>query len=379
MYRRRRNKFDLHQTLVTSVIIVVITGISLLSIWIIRGLSKVDPAVKREEEKASQSSQAEEQSSYAEGEGDLQESSGIDENAIDTSRYSIAEFDSNALTRGDLILVNGEHEYRFDEADEFVTIYGNKNKAYMVKDALVELNQTTLDALNRMMLDFFTETGRKNVLVISGVRSYETQEDIFSARVEQMGEEETAKLTARPGHSEHHSGYAVDLNLYLQNGTAKLTNEGDYAWIYEHAAEYGFIQRYTDEKSALTGISDESWHFRYVGVPHASIMTERGYCLEEYMQYLEGFQFGVSHLNTTCPDGARYEIYYVAASSDGSATSVPLPSYGEYTVSGNNAGGFIVTVKLSESADSQSSDSEADSEDSAASGGEDSPESSDAN
>ena len=171
MYRRRRNKFDLHQTLVTSVIIVVITGISLLSIWIIRGLSKVDPAVKREEEKASQSSQAEEQSSYAEGEGDLQESSGIDENAIDTSRYSIAEFDSNALTRGDLILVNGEHEYRFDEADEFVTIYGNKNKAYMVKDALVELNQTTLDALNRMMLDFFTETGRKNVLVVSGVRS----------------------------------------------------------------------------------------------------------------------------------------------------------------------------------------------------------------
>ncbi len=353
MNRRRKKKFDLRQTLTTAIIVVALTGISLVSVLVIRGLSSVDPAVKRRQEQTSQSSQ-EEQSSYAEGEGDLQESSGIDENAIYSSKYTIVDFEGEALTRGSLILVNGEHEYRFDENDELVPIYGNKNKAYMVKDALVNVNRPTLDALNEMMLAFREETGRKNILVVSGVRSYEAQEELYNARVKQWGQEETDRLTARPGYSEHHTGYAVDLNIYLQNGIAKLTNEGDYAWIYSHAPEYGFIQRYSDDKAELTGISDESWHFRYVGVPHAEIMAGRGYCLEEYMQYLEGFQFGVSHLSFTASDGAQYEIYYVSANSGGSVTSVPVPTYGEYTVSGDNAGGFIVTVKLSQGGTPQS-------------------------
>ncbi len=354
MKKRGGYKIDLKQTLTTSLLVVALTVMSLVSIWIVRLFSLSDPALKRSSEQSSSSSQAEEQSSYASGEGDLQESSGIDENAIDTSKYTIIELDGGALTRGELILINGEHGYRFDAADESVPIYGNKNKAYVVKDAITSLNRTTLDALNAMMLDFNAETGRKNIQVISGVRSYEDQESLYNARVKQWGEEETAKLTAKPGHSEHHSGYAIDLNIYTQKGSLNLTNEGDYTWIYSNAAKYGFIQRYADEKSGITGISDEPWHFRYVGVPHASVMTERGYCLEEYMQYLEGFQFGVSHLNATDADGAQYEIYYVAASSDGSTTSVPVPNSGEYLVSGNNAGGFIVTIRLSQGGSAQS-------------------------
>ena len=52
------------------------------------------------------------------------------------------------------------------------------------------------------------------------------------------------------------------------------------------APDYGFILRYTKEKEAITGISEEPWHFRYVGVPHARIITDRGLCLEEYWEEL---------------------------------------------------------------------------------------------
>ena len=358
--RNQKNTFDLSQTLVTAIIVVVLVGISLITIWIVRGISAIkDPDISRPSHSSSQSSKDTKnsdssesegsESSYAEGEGDLSESSAIDQTAIDTSKYKIVDFSAEDMTRGDLILINADHEYVFRDGEEetFVPIYGNKNKAYRVKDAITVLNQTTLDALNDFMLGFNEASGLSTIQVISGYRSYETQKNLYDNRVKQQGEEEAAKLTAKPGHSEHHSGYAVDLNIYSKDGIFSLTNTGNYTWIYEHAHEYGFIQRYVDEKASITGISDEPWHFRYVGMPHASIMSQRGWCFEEYMQYLEGYPFGVSHLKTTGPDGSEYEIYYVAASADGSATSVPVPVSGEYTVSGNNAGGFIVTIKLS--------------------------------
>ena len=98
------------------------------------------------------------------------------------------------------------------------------------------------------------------------------------------------------------------------------------------------------KKSDLTGVSYEPWHFRFVGKPHAYIMTQQGICMEEYIDYLKQFPFGRQHLQIEDYDGKRYEIYYVKAEEGD--TQVPVPTGRAYTLSGNNVDGFIVTVEL---------------------------------
>lgn len=80
------------------------------------------------------------------------------------------------------------------------------------------------------------------------------------------------ETVALPGTSEHHLGLAVDL----------LGKEA-IPWFQEHCWDYGFILRYTAEKYPITGIVDEPWHFRYVGVEVAKDIQASGLCLEEYL------------------------------------------------------------------------------------------------
>lgn len=128
--------------------------------------------------------------------------------------------------------------------------------------------------------------------VISGYRSTRQQEIIFEREVQKnqaagMSLEDAVtdalRTVQRPGYSEHQTGLAVDLNDVSDDFE---TSEA-YRWLALHAAEYGFIQRYRPEKSALTGIDKESWHFRYVGKEHAKAITERGLCLEEYVDSMK--------------------------------------------------------------------------------------------
>ena len=146
---------------------------------------------------------------------------------------------------------------------------------------------------------------------------------------------------AQPGGSEHHTGLVIDLYLYFSNGTSgDYDGTGEYAWINSHCQEYGYVVRYAGDKQSLTGIADEPWHFRYVGVPHATEMVEKGMCLEEYIDYLRQFPFDGDHL-TIEAGGKKYEVWYDAGSE------VYLPDSGNYTVSGNNVDGVIVTCEVS--------------------------------
>ena len=83
--------------------------------------------------------------------------------------------------------------------------------------------------------------------------------------------------------SEHQTGLALDFNDV--SGDFALTEA--YRWLQEHGAEYGFIQRYPAGKESVTGIAEESWHYRYVGRPHAQAMKRLGLCLEEYVLYVK--------------------------------------------------------------------------------------------
>lgn len=128
--------------------------------------------------------------------------------------------------------------------------------------------------------------------VASGYRSVEQQEVVLDRAVkenmdqgmtEENAREEALRTIARPGYSEHHTGLAVDLNDVSDD----FEETEAYQWLSQHAADYGFVQRYKKEKVSVTGIDNESWHYRYVGKKHAKEMERLDMCLEEYVEYLK--------------------------------------------------------------------------------------------
>lgn len=113
----------------------------------------------------------------------------------------------------------------------------------------------------------------------SGYRSYYDQQYIYNNYVKRDGQEEADTYSARPGHSEHQTGLAYDLNdLTWDFGE---TPEGK--WVAENCHKYGFILRYPKDKEAITGYIYEPWHIRYVGVEKAGEIYESGLCLEEFL------------------------------------------------------------------------------------------------
>jgi D-alanyl-D-alanine carboxypeptidase len=242
------------------------------------------------------------------------------------------------ISKGSLILVNNEYLYPLVDQTECVSLFDYKSLNYNVKDTLVTVSKTIIDPLNRMLDDFYKSTGLKTVNVVSGFRTYEFQESLYLDEVKQKGEAEAKRWVARPGGSEHHTGLAVDFSLFFNNGTsATYDGKGDYRKINDNAHKYGFVMRYDRQKENLTGIAHEPWHFRYVGIPHSYIMVEKDFCLEEYIDYLRGFEYGKNYLIVTYED-REYEIYFTTE------TRVPVPKDLPYDISGNNVDGFIVTV-----------------------------------
>ena len=150
------------------------------------------------------------------------------------------------------------------------------------------------DALNAM-LDAAQKDGM-GLYICSAWRSRATQEQLYENRVyrfqlegygREEAEEKAAAVVARPGTSEHELGLTID---FLTSGYSVLDSgfaeQPEYAWLREHCAEYGFIERYPNGKGDITGIIWEPWHYRYVGVEVAEYIMSNGLCLEEYLELL---------------------------------------------------------------------------------------------
>lgn len=114
----------------------------------------------------------------------------------------------------------------------------------------------------------------------SGYRSYESQSQLYQNYVAQDGQAEADRYSARPGYSEHQTGLAYDLIDIAGN---LLTETRVSQWLREHAADYGFIVRYTEDKEEITGYAAESWHIRYIG-SEAKKIAQSGLSLEEYFE-----------------------------------------------------------------------------------------------
>lgn len=121
---------------------------------------------------------------------------------------------------------------------------------------------------------------------VSGFRSYQLQESVYNRHVSTKGREYADKISARPGHSEHQTGLAMDISCQkvgfdLVERFAE-TEEGK--WVAENAHLYGFIIRYPKGAEDITGYNYEPWHLRYVGKEAARYIYENGLVLEEYLE-----------------------------------------------------------------------------------------------
>ena len=117
-----------------------------------------------------------------------------------------------------------------------------------------------------------------DLYIVSGYRSYYTQQSIYNRYCARDGRAEADTYSARPGHSEHQSGLAMDLNsLYA---SFAYTAEG--RWLAANAYKYGFVIRYPKGKQSVTGYVYEPWHVRYLGKELAADVYNSGLCLEEY-------------------------------------------------------------------------------------------------
>ena len=125
-----------------------------------------------------------------------------------------------------------------------------------------------------------------NLFIVSGYRSYSLQSSLYSRYAARDGYAAADTYSARPGHSEHQTGLAMDLNSL--SGSFAYTREG--RWLAANAHKYGFIIRYQQNKQSITGYIYEPWHVRYLGKGLAAAVYNSGLCLEEYFGITSAYQ-----------------------------------------------------------------------------------------
>lgn len=228
---------------------------------------------------------------------------------------------------GDLILINRDYKLKQNRPIDLVP--------FSKEFSSILLERKTMAALH-FVLD---KIGAKDDIVpVSGYRTKKEQEEIFNTSLKEDGEEFTLKYVALPDTSEHQSGYAIDLGLKMDNIDFIRPSFPYYGICNKYrreAVKYGFIERYHESKTAITKISKEEWHFRYVGYPHSEIINKNNFCLEEYIDYLKEFKYNKNPLTYK-----NYEISYIKL---GEIDEIEIDD--NTLVSGNNADGFIVTRK----------------------------------
>lgn len=252
--------------------------------------------------------------------------------------YTTLQLTESALHTGSLILVNAAH--RYDDAQAVLTsVWEGKTDRYFIKATDMVIDPVALSALNEWMDAAFANSGVTDVNIISSFRSEAEQQSLYDNALQSKGQAYADNFFMRPGYSEHHTGLALDLSLYdTETGlSADFPGSASQQWAAEHACDFGFIQRYPVSKSSITGIDFESWHYRYVGIPHACYIYQNQLCLEEYIELLRSYPYTGEHLFILC-NSKNYEIWYCEG------LEVTVPTDRGYDISGNNEDGFIVTV-----------------------------------
>lgn len=235
---------------------------------------------------------------------------------------------SCGIHSGLLVLVNAEHPIRRRERPVLAPVAPGS-------DVLLDTRAAA------MLTGLISRLGAAGEIVpVSGWRSMREQREIWDGSMAENGTEFTRKYVALPGCSEHQTGLAIDLALRSDNIDfirPDFPYDGICGRFRALAADYGFIERYQAGKEHITGIAAEPWHFRYVGRPHARLMSDNGLCLEEYVELLRSYPYPERLLETR---GGVYEAD-VGFACDKSELELPDAPY---QISGNNVDGYIYTL-----------------------------------
>lgn len=188
---------------------------------------------------------------------------------LDREYYS---YISNAdVSKGNLILVNKyiklDQEYipnNLEEINSEYFINGNNSVRMLVKEAKEQFEKMSSDSIKN----------NTPVYGQSAYRSYDQQQSLYDNAVENYGDSVADTDTARPGHSEHQTGLAIDVSSTKSGNMLTFGNTLSYEWMINNAHKYGFILRYPKEKENIHGYINEPWHYRYVGVEIATDMHD---------------------------------------------------------------------------------------------------------
>ncbi len=191
------------------------------------------------------------------------------------------------------LLVNGDNPLDASYVPSNLVVLRNAlpESLVYVKGSDIQGNREAADAL-KTMFTAAKDDGVAGWQISSGYRSYKYQKDLFDKQVAayiSQGKNQASALSstrltvADPGTSEHQTGLAFDITV--ADTTFKGTKQ--QKWLDGHCWDYGFIIRYPDDKANITGIIGECWHIRYVGTTHSTVMRDRDWCLEEYIQAMK--------------------------------------------------------------------------------------------
>ena len=163
-----------------------------------------------------------------------------------------------------------DENYIPNDLEQISLEYSCENK-YLRKEARINFENMAKEA----------KLKKFNIIAVSTYRSYKYQEKLYNNYVIDKGFYYADMASARPGHSEHQTGLAVDIaDSSLDYDNFEDTKE--FIWVKENAHKYGFILRYPKAKFHITGFKYEPWHYRYVGIDIATYIYNNNLTLEEY-------------------------------------------------------------------------------------------------
>lgn len=238
------------------------------------------------------------------------------------------------ISQGNLILVNKNFPIRFQIEKKEIVKCGQKEDAWLTK------------VMKARITSMIRQIGRiGDILIVSGYRTHQEQQQIWDECLRDHGAEFTQKYVAVPGCSEHQTGLAVDLGINREEVDfirPDFPKKGFCNDFRRFAFENGFIERYPKKKESVTGISYEPWHFRYVGVPHAAIMREENMVLEEYINFIRQFPYQEKHYAFGGHQGYFTKISFIEYK--GKDIVIDIKNHAPFLISGNNVDGWIYTT-----------------------------------
>jgi len=223
------------------------------------------------------------------------------------------------ISNDHLLLINSNYAVPGNISGELVRVINYVRTLYidllMAKDALVMLQE---------MFNSAAGAGYNLFRAGDGYRTHERQRSLYDSAADKS-------FVSLPGYSEHQTGLAVDISYQ----GISIENSRQGTWLMNNSYKFGFILRYPQNKTHITGIPFEPWHYRFIGLPHAYFCYINNLALEEYIYYLKihrGIKISFNNID--------YNIHYLSDNRE----TIEIPENYTYTASLDNTGGIIVTT-----------------------------------